>query len=90
MAMSSIKAEYYTLSSAAREALWICEFLEEIGHAQVGPITIHEDNSAYLKMALNTANQNAARTKHIWRHRNYIRQEVEDARVALKWVPGEE
>ena len=90
MAISSTEAEYYALSSAAHEVSWICEFLKEIRHAQVGPITIHEDNNAYLKMALNTTNQTAARTKHIRRHRNYIRQEIKDARVAFKWVPGEE
>ena len=88
MAISLIEAEYYAFFSAACEVLWIREFLKKIRHAQDGPITIYKNNNAYLKMALNTANQNAARIKYIRRYQNYIRQEIEDARVALKWVPG--
>ena len=89
VAMSSTEAEYYALSSAAREAAWIRDLLEEIERPIDGPITVYEDNTASMKLADRTTNTNSHRTKHISRHRHYIRQEVENGHIKMEWVSTE-
>ena len=89
VAMSSTEAEYYALSSAAREAAWIRDLLEEIERPVDSPMIIYEDNTASIRLAERTTNTNSHRTKHISRHRHYIRQEVENGRIKVEWVSTE-
>src|SRR3954471_16654065 len=46
VATSSTQAEYHSLSTAAKESIWIRQFLTEIGHQQSKPTTILPDNQS--------------------------------------------
>ena len=88
VALSSAEAEYYALGSITREASWMREFMEEIGRPINGPLIIKEDNTACIKLAKNTTNSNAARTKHINRHKHFVRDEIKSGNIAMEWVPS--
>ena len=84
--LSSIEAEYYALTEAAKEANWIQTFLDEIGYVgtDVHPVTIHGDNTRALGPAENP--EHHGRAKHIDIRMHYIRQEVENSFIQLNYV----
>lgn len=88
VALSSSEAEYYALGSITREAMWIQEFMDEVGRPLDGPIKIREDNTSCIKIAHNTTN--AGRTKHINRQRHFVRDEITQGTVQLEWVSSGE
>ena len=53
--LSSTEAEYYALSSVAREAAWMRHFLTEIEYfgPDIEPITINSNNQGSLSLAEN-------------------------------------
>ena len=53
--LSSTEAEYYALSSVAKEAAWIRHFLLEIGYNRpdIEPILVNGDNQGSLALAEN-------------------------------------
>ena len=71
VAQSSCEAEYYALNSAAREAAWIRNFMEEIGRPIDGPVELAYDNEGSCKLAYNP--EYHQRTKHISVAHHYIR-----------------
>jgi hypothetical protein len=61
-AQSSCEAEYYAAVSAANEAIWIKQLLEDMGFPQK-TITLYEDNQACIALTKNP--EDHKRTKHI-------------------------
>ncbi len=57
------EAEYYSLAEAARELLWIKNFLYEIDQNQVKVQRIWQDNTTTIKLA--TSDDVSERSKHI-------------------------
>ena len=83
IATSSTQAEYHALSTAAKEAIWLRYFLEEIGHEQQAPTTILQDNQSMIVLAHNPINHN--RTKHIDVIHHHIRELIESNAITLEY-----
>ena len=60
---SSMEAEYYEASEAAKEVVWCRHLLEELGYPQLGATVLHEDSSACISYSKNSTCHD--RTKHI-------------------------
>lgn len=83
VALSSVEAEYMELTNAAQEAIWICNFMSEIGYG-VAPITVYSDSQGAIALAQN--NIIHARSKHIEVKEHFIRDCVSRGYVNLEWV----
>ncbi len=82
--LSTTEAEYVALTHAAKEAIWLRKFIDElIGQAHT--IDLHGDNQGSITLAKN--DQFHARTKHIDIHYHFIRQYIEDGLIKLSYVP---
>ena len=53
VALSTVEAEYMTLSVATQEAIWLRQLQEELGVTEAGPTLIYEDNQGAISMAKN-------------------------------------
>ena len=80
VATSSTQAEYQALSNATKEALWIQALLGEIGFLQEATV-IQQDNQSTITLANNPINHN--RTKHIDIAHHFIRECIEENKIAL-------
>ena len=78
VATSTAEAEYMALASACQEIMWLRQLLQELGHPQDNPTTVHEDNNAAIVMATNPTTSAAARHIDIRLHfvRDYIQRKV--------------
>ncbi|CAG7821978.1 unnamed protein product, partial [Allacma fusca] len=85
VAMSSTEAEYIALASAAREAIWLRRFLNELGYHQDQPTTIFVDNQSTIKLAKNP--ELHSRTKHIDVRYHYTRTLVEAGEIQVEYTP---
>ena len=71
-------------TEAAKEAIYLGNFLEELGLPQGGPITLGMDNSAAIDLSYNP--EHHSRTKHIERRHYFIRECVENGRMRVPYV----
>ena len=81
---SSMEAEYYAADECVKEVIWFRALLEELGHTQNTPTTLHEDNDACISFSKN--NTCHARTKHIDLRVHCLRDYVFDKICTLKHV----
>ncbi|QRV82481.1 Reverse transcriptase [Ceratobasidium sp. AG-Ba] len=63
VALLTMEAEYMALAHASTQALWICQFFDEISMPSEAPTLILSDNLAAL--ALSVESQYCGRSKHI-------------------------
>ncbi|RYP46575.1 hypothetical protein DL769_011380 [Monosporascus sp. CRB-8-3] len=82
------EAEYVALGAAATEAASVRIFLEELGLMPKGPITVLEDNNGAKKWAEESAM--SRKKRHIRVEHHYIRQEVQEGRIKVKYVESAE
>jgi hypothetical protein len=85
VALSSTEAEYYALSEATKEAIWIKQMMEELGFVSDNPLTIMEDNQSTIAIALNPINHQ--RTKHIDTRVHFIRDHVKRKDINIVYCP---
>jgi len=73
---------------AAKEALWLRSFVDEMRGPQDRPITINCDNQGAIALAKD--NKYHSRTKHIdlWYH--FIREAVENGKILVTYIPTDE
>lgn len=83
MALSSCEAEYIAASSAACEALWLRNLLQELGHTQEGSTTVYVDNVSAIKLAKNPVQH--GRSKHIDTRFHFLRDQVKQGTIILKY-----
>ncbi|GKF04813.1 hypothetical protein Tco_0035481 [Tanacetum coccineum] len=83
LALSSSEAEYTAVTSAARQALWLRKLLVDFDCEQKGATKIFCDNRSAIGMAKNPAFH--ARTKHIDVQHHFIRHQVANNRIELKF-----
>ncbi|GJQ98231.1 retrovirus-related pol polyprotein from transposon TNT 1-94 [Tanacetum coccineum] len=83
LALSSSEAEYTAVTSAARQALWLRKLLVDFDCEQKGATKIFCDNRSAIAMAKNPAFH--ARTKHIDVQHHFIRHQVANNRIELKF-----
>jgi hypothetical protein len=86
---STQEAEYVSLSECSKDVMALRNLLEDVGLLQVDdPITIFCDNTSAIRLAENA--MTTPRSKHIDTRFHYIRQQVQDGKIAVKYVPGED
>ena len=88
IALSSTEAEYIAQTHAAKEALWLRSFVNEVNGMQEAPITINCDNQGAIALAKD--NKFHSRTKHIDLRYHFIREAVQDEKINVSYVPTEE
>ena len=88
MALSTSEAEYIALTLAAQEAVWLRQLISELDQQSKRKITIYEDNQSTICLARNP--QFHGRSKHIAIKYHYIRDQVKDGTVDLKYCRTEE
>ena len=88
VALSTAEAEYIALASTAQEAVWLRQLTTELGSDSTEAITIFEDNQAAISMSKNP--QYHGRAKHISIKYHFIREQVNDGRVMLKYCPTQD
>jgi hypothetical protein len=88
VSLSSMEAEYVSLSSCGRRIALFRHLLEVYGFPQLEPTTIFEDNRSTIKLA--EAPQIARKSRHIHVRHHYIRRLIQDRIVALTYVPSHE
>jgi len=83
--LSSTEAEYIAQTHAAKEALWLQSFIDEMRGPQDRPITINCDNQGAISLAKD--NKYHSRTKHIdlWYH--FICKAVENGKFLVTYIP---
>jgi hypothetical protein len=86
--LSSTEAEYVALNEAVREIKFIVQLLELIGIPIKKPTTVHVDNVGCIFLAKNKTS--GERTKHIDMKYHFIREQVENGLVEIKFVRSEE
>ena len=62
-ALSSTEAEYMACTRAAQEAIWLRQFLDQLGYRQKNPTQLLGDNQGAIALAKNPGNH--LQTKHI-------------------------
>ena len=87
VALSTAEAEYMALASAAQEAIWIQQVLSDMTSEPTKPVHINEDNQSAISMTKNP--QYHGRAKHISIKYHFVREQVENAVVILKYCPSE-
>ncbi len=82
--LSSTKGKYMALTHAAKEALWIQEFLYNVNYPPIFPTTILGNNQGALVLAVNPAFH--MHMKHICVCQHFIRECVNEGSIELEYV----
>ena len=85
VALSTAEAEYMALSSAAQEAVWLRQLTAELRSPPETATTIFEDNQSAIAMTKNP--QFHGRAKHIAIKYHFIREQVQNGTIKLKYCP---
>jgi hypothetical protein len=89
IALSSCEAEYMALSEAAKEAIWIRQFLHELEFRNDDqPVLIFADNKGAIDLTTNPLYHK--RTKHIEVRWHWIREMVDRKKITLRYLPTSE
>jgi hypothetical protein len=70
VALSTMEAEYMTLTRAAQQILWIYSAMSEVGFPQLKPAWLYRDNVGAITLTKNTKHN--ACMKHIDIRHHYI------------------
>jgi len=86
VADSMTEAEYVAASEASKEAVWIKQFLEDLGvvPSALDPVEIYCDNSGAVAQAREPSSHH--KTRHIQRKYKLIRHHVEEGLVKVRKV----
>ena len=84
---STTEAEYIAASEATKEAVWIGEFLKELGVVPSAgrPITVYCDNTGAVAQAKEPRSNK--RNKHVPRKYHVIREQISRGEVLIERVP---
>ena len=84
VALSSNEAEYIVQTHAAKEALWLRSFLQELHSTPDDLLILNCDNQGVIALAKD--NKFHTRTKHIDVHYHFIHEAVEDGKVMVQYI----
>jgi hypothetical protein len=87
VALSSAEAEYMALAQTTQEAIYLRGILEDIGFYPKEPTKIYSDNQSSIKIASNQITRN--RTKHIAAKYHFTREQIENSKIILEYIPTE-
>lgn len=85
VALSTTEAEYQALTEAAKEALWIRSFLQELKHPVSEPTIIWNDNTGAIALSQDPVHH--GRTKHIEIKHHFIRNLIQDRVISVQYKP---
>ena len=85
--LSTAEAEYMAFSMAAQESTWLEPLLHELNEKSEEPIMIYEENQSTICMAMNPKFH--GRAKHIDIRHHYVREQVSDKKISLKYCPSQ-
>ena len=88
IALSSTESEYIAQMHAAKEAIWMKNFVNEIRGPQGKAIRIYCDNQGAIMLAKD--NKFHSQTKHINLHYHFVREAVEDNKTRFDYIPMDE
>lgn len=88
VALSSTEAEYYALSEAVKEALWLRQLLDELGLKINSPTHIHQDNLSTIAIALNPIQHQ--RVKHMDVKVHFLREHLDKENIKLIYCPTDD
>jgi hypothetical protein len=86
--LSSCEIEYMTLSEAAKEAIWIRRFLNELNFRDDQFVLIFADNKNAIDLIINSLYHK--RTKHIEMRWHWIREMMNRKKITLRYLPTSE
>ena len=84
IALSSAEAEIVAASEAAKEALSIRAFLDELGFGDPTPTRLSVDNQAAIACSYNP--EHHGRMKHVARRHFFVRECVENLQIVVPFV----
>lgn len=87
VALSSTEAEYLGLSAAAKESIYLIQFMKELGFDSIASVDLFNDNNGAIKLAENASFH--PKTKHIDIRHHYIREVLKKEPVTLSHLPTE-
>ena len=85
IALSSTEAEYISQTHAAKEAVWLRNFVVELQGKKQGPLTMLCDNQGAIMLSKD--NKFHSRTKHINLQYHFIREVVDEGKINVKYIP---
>jgi hypothetical protein len=85
IALSSTEAEYYAMTHAFKEGLWLRVFLNLLDFPILRPFPIFSDNQATCSLSHSPAI--SSRSKHIDIRHHFIRALVQDGSFLTSWIP---
>ena len=85
VALSTTEAEYMAIAEAAKELVWLKNFMAELG-IQQGDCVLHCDNQSAVHLAKNPVFH--SRTKHIQMRYHFIRELINDGTLDLRKILG--
>jgi hypothetical protein len=91
VSLSTQEAEYVAMGECAKEILWLTNLLEESDlypDEKRTPVKLFGDNTSAIKLA--GSHMMTGRSKHIDIKHHFIRGLVNDGRICLEHIPGEE
>lgn len=88
IALSSTEAEYMAVTDAAKEAIYLINFLKDLGLPDLARVTIFNDNQGAGKLAENPVFH--SRSKHIDVRHHFIRDVLKRHPVKLLYLPTEQ
>ncbi len=75
VSLSTVEAEWYTVSEAGKEIVYLRSILNDFGFEQVSPTLLYEDSRAVIDMPENPVNRKSSR--HIDTRKHFIGQLVQ-------------
>lgn len=86
VALSTVEAEYVSLTRAAQQMKWMYSWMEEVGLPQEKPGILKGDNRGAVALTKNTRNH--AKVKHIDIREHYIRELVHAGDLSVEFIRG--
>jgi hypothetical protein len=88
IATSTVESEYAALSAAAREFLWLCILLKDLGQSKYAPKILYCDNQGAIALAKNPTHH--AKTKHVDVQLHFIRDHIEKGDLEVLYCPTDD
>ena len=85
ISLSSTEAEYYSMTHAIKEALWLRLFLSLHSFPFPRPFPLLSDNQSTCALANNSSI--TSRSKHIDIRHHFIRAHISDGTFCTNWIP---
>jgi len=83
---STTEAELLSLSHGAKELYWWQRFFDAIDLDLDAPYKIQSDNLQTVRLLLKETPKLVTKLKHVDIHQHWLRQEIEQKRLNIKWI----